>query len=116
MGKRIAAIGFIFFCTAVAWAILAGTIFYRTYSSDSELRSKVASSWGSPQEQRPPVATYVEGSVHQVPVVKDRKETLKTVDDRHGVSLAIQKSRVSADLHADYRKKGLLWYSTYHVR
>ena len=116
MGKRVAAIGFIFFCTAVAWAILAGAIFYRTYSSDSELRSKVASSWGAPQEQRPPAASYVEGSVHQVPVVKDGKETVKTVDDRHEVPLAIQKSRVAADLHADYRKKGLLWYSTYHVR
>jgi hypothetical protein len=64
MGKRIAAIGFIFFCTAIAWAILASTIFYRTYSSDSQLRGKVASSWGAPQEQAPPTATYVEGSRH----------------------------------------------------
>ena len=44
MWKRIAAIGFIFVCTAIAWGILASTIFYRTYSSDSDLRSKVASS------------------------------------------------------------------------
>jgi hypothetical protein len=56
MMMRTAAIGFIFFCTAIGWAILAGTIFYRTYSSDSQLRGKVASTWGAPQEQcpRPP--------------------------------------------------------------
>ena len=74
MGKRIAAIGFIFFCTAIAWAILASTIFYRTYSSDTQLRGKVASSWGAPQEQSPPTATYVEGSWRQVPAVENGKE------------------------------------------
>jgi len=54
MLKRIAAIGFIFLCTAIGWAILASTIFYRTYSSDSQLQAKVASTWGAPQEQCPP--------------------------------------------------------------
>jgi hypothetical protein len=32
MLKRIAAIAFIFICTAIAWGILGGTIFSRTYS------------------------------------------------------------------------------------
>jgi hypothetical protein len=85
MAKRIAAIGFIFFCTAIAWAILASTIFYRTYSSDSQLRGKVASSWGAPQEQAPPTATYVEGSRRQVPAVENGKETLQTIDDRRQI-------------------------------
>jgi hypothetical protein len=116
MGKRIAAIGFIFFCTAIAWAILASTIFYRTYSSDSQLRGKVASSWGAPQEQAPPTATYVEGSRRQVPTVENGKETLRTIDDRRHIALTLQKSRVDAALHADYRRKGLLWYSTYQVQ
>jgi len=116
MGKRIAAIGFIFFCTAIAWAILASTIFYRTYSSDSQLRSKVASSWGAPQEQAPPTATYVEGSRRQVPAVENGKEILRTIDDRRHIGLTLQKSRVNAALHADYRRKGLLWYSTYQVQ
>ena len=116
MGKRIAAIGFIFFCTAIAWAILASTIFYRTYSSDSQLRGKVAWSWGAPQEQAPPTATYVEGSRRQVPTVENGKETLRTIDDRRHIALTLQKSRVDAALHADYRRKGLLWYSTYQVQ
>jgi hypothetical protein len=116
MGKRIAAIGFIFFCTAIAWAILASTIFYRTYSSDTQLRGKVASSWGAPQEQCPPTATYVEGSWRQVPAVENGKEIMRTIDDRRYIPLALQKSRVNAALHADYRRKGLLWYSTYQVQ
>jgi inner membrane protein involved in colicin E2 resistance len=116
MVKRIAAIGFIFFCTAIGWAILAGTIFYRTYSSDSQLRGKVASTWGAPQEQCPPTATYVLGSWRQVPAVENGKEVLRTVDDRRYFALNLQKSRVNAALHADDRKKGLLWYSTYQVQ
>ena len=116
MGKRIAAIGFIFFCTAIAWAILASTIFYRTYSSDTQLRGKVASSWGAPQEQCPPTATYVEGSWRQVPAVENGKEILRTIDDRRYIPLTLEKSRVHAGLHADYRRKGLLWYSTYQVQ
>jgi inner membrane protein involved in colicin E2 resistance len=116
MGKRIAAIGFIFVCTAIAWAILASTIFYRTYSSDSHLRGRVASSWGTPQEQAPPTATYVEGSWRQVPSVENGKEILRTIDDRRYFPLTLQKSRVNAALHADYRRKGLLWYSTYQVQ
>jgi inner membrane protein involved in colicin E2 resistance len=116
MLKRIAAIGFIFICTAIGWAILASTIFYRTYSSDSQLRGKVASSWGAPQEQSPPTATYVVGSWRQVAAVEKGKEVLRTADDRRYIALNLLKSRVIASLDADYRRKGLLWYSTYQVR
>ena len=37
MTKRIIAIAFIFICTSVAWAILGGTIFSRTYDSGAAL-------------------------------------------------------------------------------
>src|SRR5216684_3054213 len=60
MIKRIAAIAFIFLCTTVAWAILGTTIFQRTYSSDSSSETRVASTWGAPQNQLPPVASYDE--------------------------------------------------------
>src|SRR5207245_8094429 len=54
MFKRIAAIAFIFGCTAVAWAILGSTIFYRTYNAESGLSGRVASTWGAPLAQAPP--------------------------------------------------------------
>lgn len=116
MVKRIVAIGVIFFCTAVAWGILGSTIFYRTYSSDSQLRGRVASTWGASQEQSPPTATYFTGSFKNVNVVEDGHAVVRTVDDRKSNSLTLQKSRVNAALHLDYRRKGLLWYSTYQVR
>jgi len=116
MGKRIVAIGFIFLCTAIAWAILGATIFSRTYSSDSHLKGLVASSWGAPQEQGPPTAAYHTGSYRQMTVTENGKEIVRTVDDRKYYSLTLQKSRVNAGLHLDYRRKGLLWYSTYHVQ
>jgi hypothetical protein len=57
MVKRIAALIFIFICTTIAWAILGGTIFSRTYSSDSKLQGRVASTWGTAQVQQPPAAS-----------------------------------------------------------
>src|SRR5258708_39966301 len=58
MVKRIAAITFIFLCTAVAWAILGATIFQRTYDSGSSSDSRVTSTWGAPQNQMPPAASF----------------------------------------------------------
>jgi hypothetical protein len=58
MTKRIIAIALIFICTSIAWAILGGTIFSRTYSLDALAENRVASTWGSPQNQSPPTASF----------------------------------------------------------
>ena len=116
MVKRIAAILFIFLCTTVAWAILGSTIFYRTYSSDSQLKGRVASNWGTPQQQAPPTATYVNKFSKQVTSVENGKEVTRSEERQRLLSLPLQKSRVDVGLHLDYRRKGLLWYSTYRVR
>ncbi|HUJ32890.1 MAG TPA: inner membrane CreD family protein [Candidatus Acidoferrum sp.] len=116
MFKRLAAIVFIFVCTAVAWAILGSTIFYRTYSSDSELRGRVASTWGAPQEQAPPTATYVVVTPKMVTSTENGNVITRTVEEEKTYPLPLQKSRVDVALHLDYRRKGLLWYSTYGVR
>jgi inner membrane protein involved in colicin E2 resistance len=116
MFKRVAAIALIFFCTSIAWAILGSTIFMRTYSSDSRLKDRVASSWGSPQGQAPPSAGY-----NQVSEETATSDTPGTTVIRHQKSqtwipFPIEKSRVNANLAIDYRRKGLLWYSTYKVK
>ena len=83
MVKRIVAIGFIWLCTAIAWAILGSTIFYRTYSSDTQqLRARVASSWGTPQEQTPPTAGYQMVSHKQVPGTKDGVPVVRDVEEK----------------------------------
>ena len=58
MIARICALVFIFACTSLAWLILGNTIFSRTYHFDPGLKEKVESSWGSPQKQQAPAATY----------------------------------------------------------
>jgi inner membrane protein involved in colicin E2 resistance len=116
MVKRISAIGFIFFSATIAWAILGSTIFYRTYSSDSALRGRVASTWGAPQEQEPPTAGYDVVTHKQVTETEDDKKVVRTAEVRTWNPLWLEKSRVDAALHLDYREKGLLWYSTYHVQ
>jgi Inner membrane protein CreD len=114
--KRIAAIVFIFACTTVAWAILGSTIFYRAYSSDSQLKGRVASNWGAPQEQTPPTATYVNKFSKRVTSVENGKEITRSEEQPRLCPLRLQKSRVNVALELDYRRKGLLWYSTYRIK
>src|SRR5215831_20634153 len=76
MIKRIAAISFIFLCTTVAWAILGATIFQRTYDSGSFADSRVESTWGAPQIQTPPQASYDE----QVPQKETKTENGKSIE------------------------------------
>src|SRR3989440_7772199 len=78
MIKRIAAITFIFLCTALAWAILGATIFQRTYDSGSASNSRVASTWGASQNQLPPTASYEE-MVPKKEVKTDNGRKIETV-------------------------------------
>src|SRR5437762_2029174 len=115
MTKRIAAIIFIFICTSVAWAILGGTIFSRTYSLDEIAANRVVSTWGAPQNQAPPVASYK----HIVPRKEESTEgglkIVKTINDEVTTTLPLESSAVDVALDLEHRQKGLLWYSTYKV-
>jgi inner membrane protein involved in colicin E2 resistance len=115
MFKRIAAIIAIFICTAVAWAILGSTIFYRTYNAESGLSGRVASTWGAPQAQAPPAIAYEWQEEKTVEVEEKGKKTTRTEKQTHSEPVKIDGSRVAATLHIDYRQKGLLWFSTYKV-
>ncbi len=58
MLRQILALAFIFVCTSIAWLILGATISSRTYGSNEQLQGRVASTWGTSQQQSPPIATY----------------------------------------------------------
>jgi inner membrane protein involved in colicin E2 resistance len=116
MVKKIAALIFIYLCTAVAWVILGGTIEMRTRSSQAALTGRVASTWGSAQEQSPPAAVY------QYPVT--RTETTRTNEGRTvtrsyeetvTAALPLTASAIDVALNLEHRQKGLLWYATYRV-
>lgn len=115
MTKRIAAIVFIFACTAVAWFILGATISYRTSSADSRLRDRVVSIWGAPQEHSPPAAFYEELVPRTVTSTEGGKQTARTVHEPVGRHLPLESTHVDVDIDLEHRQKGLLWYSTYKV-
>src|SRR4030081_2223475 len=115
MLKRIIAIVAIFVCAAVAWAILGSTIFYRTYSAESGLSGRVASTWGAPQGQAPPAIAREWQEEKTVEVEEKGKRTTRTEKQTRSEAVKIDASRVAAALHIDYRQKGLLWFSTYKV-
>ncbi|GAC1661643.1 MAG: hypothetical protein NVS9B4_14160 [Candidatus Acidiferrum sp.] len=115
MIKKLSAICVIFLCTSVAWLILGSTIFYRTELSNSALNGKVTSTWGAAQVQRPPWIRYQRTENKTLETQEQGKLVTRVEPLTRTVPAAIDASRIIADLHIDYRQKGLLWFSTYHV-
>ena len=113
MAKKIAVITFIFVCTSLAWMLLGATIEFRTQEYDEKLADEVGDLWGTPHYQYAPVFShsynikterYDEGQKRNV-------IEIGTVTE----SLPLLSSDIDVVLSLDYRKKGLLWYSTYVV-
>lgn len=115
MTKRIIAIAFIFVCTSIAWAILGGTIFTRTYSLDAVAENRVASTWGSPQNQAPPSASFTRMVPKSEEIMENGKKTIKTIQEAVTTPLLLESSAIDVALDLEHRQKGLLWYSTYRV-
>jgi len=113
--RQIAALVFIFVCTTVAWLILGATIFSRTYSSNQQLEGRVASTWGAPQEQTPPTATYKKVEISVVTEQQAGKIITRNDKVERFIPLALEGSNIDVKLRLDHRQKGLLWYSTYAV-
>jgi len=115
MTKRIIAIAFIFVCASVAWAILGGTIFARTYDSAASTDNRVASTWGAPQDQSPPTASFKEIVLRNEESTENGKKIVKTIQEEVTTLLPLESSAVDVALDLEHRQKGLLWYSTYKV-
>ncbi len=115
MTKRIMAIAFIFVCTSVAWAILGGTIFTRTYSLDEVSHNRVASTWGSAQQQVPPTASFTSLVPRKEEQLVNGKKVEKILQDEVITPLPLESSVIDVALDLEHRQKGLLWYSTYKV-
>lgn len=115
MTKRIIAIAFIFVCASIAWAILGGTIFARTYDSAANADNRVASTWGAPQDQSPPTASFVQIIPRTEESTENGKKIVKTIQEEVTTLLPLESSAVDVALDLEHRQKGLLWYSTYKV-
>ena len=115
MTVRIAALAFILVCTSLAWLILGTTIFSRTYHSDPGLKEKVESSWGSPQKQQPPTASYSYPVTYKRMTTVDGKSVEQIGELHQEAQLPLETSRIDVSLNLAHRQKGLLWYNTYAV-
>ncbi|HEV2490075.1 MAG TPA: inner membrane CreD family protein [Candidatus Acidoferrales bacterium] len=115
MAKRIAAVVFIFLCSAIAWTILGSTVFSRTYRANDTLNGQVQSIWGAPQVQAPPMATYTVTSQKAVESTEDGKTVKRMEETRTAMNLPLDASLIHVELGINYRQKGLLWYSTYRA-
>lgn len=115
MIKRILAIAVIFLGTTTAWCILGSTIFLRTESTTSSLYGRVSSTWGDTQEQRQPEIQYLLEKTQTVTSEEEGKKITRQEKTVIPQSVPLDSSKIRADLHVDYRQKGLLWFSTYQV-
>lgn len=115
MIKRISAIIFIFLCTAVAWAILGATIFQRTYDSGNASVGSVASTWGAPQKQSPPSASFEETVAKKEVTTQNGAKVETVTQEKVSTRLPLESSHLNVDLNLEHRQKGLLWYNTYKV-
>ena len=106
MLKRIAAIVFIFVCTAIAWGILGGTIFSRTYSDQNQrISGAVATNWGTAQTQVPPSAAYYVEREKTDVHMEDGKTISRQVTERVAHALPLERSRIDVTLNLDHRQK-----------
>lgn len=94
--KRIIAIIVIFTAATGAWGFLGTITSGRSHSYFFRLEKDVESLWGIPLIQKTPTFTV------QIPGTKRIRRIMPVQND------------VNVQLDSDYRKKGLLWYSTYN--
>jgi inner membrane protein involved in colicin E2 resistance len=113
--RQILALVFIFVCTTIAWIVLGATIFSRTYGANEQLQGRVASTWGTSQEQSPPTAHYIVTEQTSSTTVEKGKLVVHNEKVEHRIPLPLESTRIGVKIHLDPRQKGLLWYSTYGV-
>lgn len=117
MIKRIFAIAFIYICTVIAWFILGETVNVRTRTQDQDLKKAVGRLWGTVQQQESPEIYYRQ---LRADALSPAKAGIKASADIGRIEktepVPLEGSDLEADINLDYRKKGLLWYSTYQVK
>jgi inner membrane protein involved in colicin E2 resistance len=113
--RQVLALVLIFVCTTIAWMVLGSTIFSRTYGANQQLQGHVASTWGTSQEQSPPIAHYTVTEPTSSTTVENGKLVVHNEKVERQIPLALESSRIRVNINLDPRQKGLLWYSTYAV-
>ncbi|MGC1479592.1 MAG: hypothetical protein WA771_03745, partial [Chthoniobacterales bacterium] len=96
---RLFAIGFIFICTAFAWAALGTALVVRSEQAHYQLGPAVEGGWGTPLRQSHPEVWY-------------RSPT----GERGQRVIQPEGGRVTVHLESEPKQKGLVWYRTYAAK
>ncbi len=117
MIKNIAAVIVIYILTCVLWAILGSSIFLRSEGSNSSLKTRVESLWGTSQLQRAPALSFDKWGSQTTQKWNEKTQAYDNVIEPTIVPeyIPLESSDIIVKLNLDYRKKGLNWYSTYKV-
>jgi hypothetical protein len=119
--RRLLAIGVIWVGCAAAWAVLGGTLAWRSSESGGSLLGEVHALWGPPLRQLPPSAKGIERHHElrrEAKFDEERKQTVVVEKDVEVASerpLPLESSDVAVRLGLEHRRKGLLWFPTYAV-
>lgn len=116
MVKKLIALIVIFVFTVIAWTILGSVTMSRTYTQDNKLKDSVGDLWGTRQTQEAPYVYYSVTTRKVKTKTVDGKKTEETIETTETYPISLESGRITADFNLDYRKKGLLWYSTYKVK
>jgi hypothetical protein len=145
MRRQIIAVIVILIGTAIGWQVLASVMYLRTHDRSASMGDAVGELWGGSHSQVAPKATASWTEIKRIPMdAKERADFLhakqeeekaaadlqhrptkkislreedyvKEVPEPHARSLELDSSKIGVDLSLDYRRKGLLWFSTYKV-
>ena len=117
--SRITATIMILGATSIAWWVLGSITEKREVSTDDGLGAEVDSLWGTEQIQQPPGLKFQWQTERRE--LTERTEGAKqikewrTVVDQLDKSVTPNRSRLTAELGSELRRKGLRWYSLYRV-
>ncbi|MEO8178410.1 MAG: inner membrane CreD family protein [Deltaproteobacteria bacterium] len=116
---RIGLICVVFFIASIGWLILAGVTEHRTQQQSSVLDERVGGLWGNPQLQTPPQLSAewtTQERVRSTVLQNGREVEVERLEPlQHSEAQGVDATSVDVELHADLRRKGLMWYSLYDV-
>jgi hypothetical protein len=101
-------IGVVWLLAVAAWMALGAVTGSRRETQATSLRAKVNELWGQEQTQQAPKVSFRREFPPPLP-----PDTF--IYERDSVKATLASSEIDAKLHADPRRKGLVWYSLYDV-
>ena len=119
--RRLVAIVVIFLGASLAWATLGSSLLARAGGFDGRLEQEVEALWGRPHHQAGPLGQILRPG-NQTEIVETTRDGAAPIREEvtrpvvREIPLPLERTRAQVDLDLEQRRRGLLWYPTYHGR